>query len=143
MRTGISKLISRCTLFLILMNDSFIFHLILGAIIVAENDKNLNLGKIRCGLASRNSILAAYQWDKKTIDMLFLGFCKALRYFLVILTASALEGLKERPQLRTLFSSLVTTFLHDWCRNRCKFLDIDSLSHRLVVGLLIKAIQTL
>ena len=29
------------------------------------------------------------------------------------------------------------------CRNRCKFLDIDSLSHRLVVGLLIKAIQTL
>ena len=29
------------------------------------------------------------------------------------------------------------------CRNRCKFLNIDSLSHRLVVGLLIKAIQTL
>ena len=31
----------------------------------------------------------------------------------------------------------------DKCRNRCKFLNIDSLSHRLVVGLLIKAIQTL
>ena len=29
------------------------------------------------------------------------------------------------------------------CRNRCKFLNIDSLSHRLVVGLFIKAIQTL
>ena len=32
---------------------------------------------------------------------------------------------------------------HGCYRNRCKFLDIDSLSHRLVVGLLIKAIQTL
>ena len=32
---------------------------------------------------------------------------------------------------------------NDRCRNRCKFLNIDSLSHRLVVGLLIKAIQTL
>ena len=33
--------------------------------------------------------------------------------------------------------------LFGFCRNRCKFLNIDSLSHRLVVGLLIKAIQTL
>ena len=32
---------------------------------------------------------------------------------------------------------------NSYCRNRCKFLNIDSLSHRLVVGLLIKAIQTL
>ena len=35
------------------------------------------------------------------------------------------------------------TRAHTCCRNRCKFLNIDSLPHRLVVGLLIKAIQTL
>ena len=49
---------------------------------------------------------------------------------------------------RDLVAGLVTlegkkTIILSICRNRCKFLNIDSLSHRLVVGLLIKAIQTL